>query len=125
MCDTDDGNIGDIGAYIMILVIGGAYQGKYEFVRNELNIPDDRIWNRLHEYIREHEDEKRCVDKIDAWIADNPDGVLICDEVGCGVVPIDDTDREYRDRVGHIQIRLAREALAVYRVTCGIGIKIK
>lgn len=109
----------------MILVIGGAYQGKYDFVRNDLNIPDDKIWNRLHEYIREHEDENECMDRIDAWIEDDPDGVLICDEVGSGVVPIADTDREYRDRVGHIQISLAKRAVAVYRVTCGIGIKIK
>ena len=109
----------------MILIIGGAYQGKYDFAVNTLNTRPEDIWNGLHEYIRDHEDESLCLDKITAWIEKHPKGVIICDEVGSGVVPTEARLREYRDRTGHIQAALAKEAESVYRVVCGIGMRIK
>ena len=51
--------------------------------------------------------------------------VLICDEVGCGVTPLDRGDREWREQVGRACCRLAAEAEAVYRVHCGVGVRIK
>ena len=54
-----------------------------------------------------------------------PQGVLICDEVGSGVVPTDPEDRAWREAVGRICCELAPHAEAVYRVTCGLGMRLK
>ena len=62
---------------------------------------------------------------MDGWLRAHPDGVIICDEVGCGVTPLDRTDREWRERVGRTCCRLAERAEAVYRVRCGLGARIK
>lgn len=47
------------------------------------------------------------------------------DEMGCGVVPMTYRERAYREIVGRIGCRLAEEADEVYRVVCGIAVKIK
>ena len=54
-----------------------------------------------------------------------PDCIILSDEIGNGIVPMDAFDREYRDRLGRILISLAKEADEVVRVICGIGQKIK
>ena len=53
------------------------------------------------------------------------DCIIICDEVGNGIVPAGSAEREYRERVGRILILLAQRAEEVERVICGIGQKIK
>ncbi len=51
--------------------------------------------------------------------------IVICDEVGCGIVPLDRSERLYRDIVGHVCCMIAARADSVIRVHCGIGMKIK
>lgn len=51
--------------------------------------------------------------------------VVICNEVGCGVVPVDNADRAWREAVGRACCTLAERAERVIRVQCGIGIVIK
>ena len=55
----------------------------------------------------------------------NPDVILVSDEVGYGVVPIDAFDRAYRETVGRICTKLAGYSHRVTRVVCGIGTVIK
>ena len=55
----------------------------------------------------------------------NPDIILICRELGCGVVPLDKTQRDWRERVGRTCCDLAQRADTVVRVFCGIGQVIK
>ena len=59
------------------------------------------------------------------YIDKNPDCILICDEIGNGIVPIDRFEREYREQVGRILIEVAKRADRVERITCGIGQRIK
>ena len=54
-----------------------------------------------------------------------PNCVIISDEVGNGIVPIEAFEREYRERTGRILVELAKKAEEVERVICGIGQKIK
>ena len=54
-----------------------------------------------------------------------PGMVILTDEIGCGIVPMDGFEREYREVHGRICCRLAQEADAVIRVVCGIGSWIK
>lgn len=51
--------------------------------------------------------------------------IIITDEIGCGVVPVDAFQREYRELAGRIACRIAAEASAVWQVTAGIGRCIK
>ena len=51
--------------------------------------------------------------------------MIVMDEVGAGVVPVERSDREYREAIGLAGQHLAREAEEVYRVVCGIGMRIK
>ena len=53
-------------------------------------------------------------------LAANPDLLVICDEIGCGVVPIDPFEREWRDQVGRICCDIAKDAARVERIVCGL-----
>lgn len=114
----------------MVLIIGGMAQGKLDFARRELGVA---AWSEgalgepdcvhgLQQVIRGTPDWQ---ESLDAWCAAHPSGVLICDEVGCGVTPLDREERDWREQVGRTCCRLAAEAEAVYRVYCGLGVRIK
>ena len=84
------------------------------------------IVNHLHRYIREQlrqgtDPEK----KIEDFREEHPDCILICDEIGNGIVPMEAEERIYRERTGRILERLAAQADEVVRVVCGIGQRIK
>ena len=124
----------------MILVIGGAFQGKRQFAREISGLEDwadGRICGEdelvtcggmvdFHEYIRNRLAEGRdCTGIPERVMRANPGVVLTANELGCGVVPVDAFDRRYRETVGRVCTGLAAEAEAVYRVICGIGVRIK
>ena len=84
------------------------------------------IVNHLHRYIREQ--LRRGNDPeaaIMAFLEKYPDCILICDEIGNGIVPMEAEERIYRERTGRILGQLAAQADEVVRVVCGIGLKIK
>ena len=91
----------------MEMIIGGAYQGKTEYARKQY--PQLRWSDDLAEKI----------------ICKNPDIVLVSQEVGYGVVPVDAFDRKYREAVGRVCTKLAAYSHKVTRVICGIGTVIK
>lgn len=67
---------------------------------------------------------KRLMNK--AVLAGNADKlVLVSDEVGSGIVPIDAFEREFREKNGRVNCYLAGQAEQVIRVTAGIGTRIK
>ena len=51
--------------------------------------------------------------------------VIICNEVGCGLVPIQAEERQRREAVGRLCCQLAERAEAVYRISCGLAIRLK
>ena len=116
------------------MIIGGAYQGKTEYAKKEY---PDLIWEEgsslsaegvlnFHEFIRREIKAGREVsDLAEALIRKNPKVVLVSQEVGYGVVPIDAFDRKYREAVGRVCTRLAAYSHKVTRVACGIGMVIK
>ena len=127
----------------MILVIGGAYQGKLELVFSWRGQDPDPVfyadggcdsWEaatrktiiyRFHEYLRRGLQEQKDMNEwVKQLIYANPDFVIM-DEVGYGIVPVEREDRIYRELVGYAGQQLAKEAEAVYRVVCGIPVKIK
>ena len=126
----------------MILVTGGAYQGKLAFAMSlpgregqvfadgalcaEADILRDGAVNALHLYVkrclREGQD---CAGIMDRIAEEVPDLLVITDEVGSGIVPADPFERRWREEAGRLACRIAARAEAVYRVTCGIGVRIK
>lgn len=131
----------------MKLVIGGYAQGKLHYVQqNMISQREQRktiildgtldvfrktdgstvIVNHLHRYIREQLHQgKNPEEAIMTFLGEHPDGILICDEIGNGIVPIEAEERIYRERTGRILEHLAAQADEVVRVVCGIGQRIK
>lgn len=110
----------------MILVIGGFSQGKLAFVKSEFNIDDKKVFNKFNDWVRSViKNGDNPVDATNKLIDENPDLIIISDEIGNGIVPMEKEERDFRDTIGGIQIMLAKQAEEVYRVTCGIGQKIK
>lgn len=84
----------------------------------------------LHQMIRRRLEAGEAAEDLEAEMAKQliktkPDRILITDEIGCGIVPIDPFQREYRELTGRICCQLAAEAEQVWRVTAGIGMRIK
>ena len=53
------------------------------------------------------------------------DKIVIGDEIGCGIVPIDELEREWRDETGWVYQLLTQKAKRVDRVWAGIGQTLK
>ncbi len=62
---------------------------------------------------------------LDMILKKNPNAVITCDEIGCGIVPIDKTDRLWREMSGDACQYLALRAAKVCRVVCGIPMVLK
>ena len=130
----------------MKLIIGGYAQGKLDYVIKEYGIDEDNIFdyelptkeesvskagstlviNSLHKIIKKRIKEGgRPEEEISSFVKKNPDCIIICDEIGNGIVPMDPFERVYRERTGRILISLAENAKEVERIICGIPQKIK
>lgn len=84
------------------------------------------IVNHLHRYIHEQLQQGKDPEAaILTFLREYPDCIMICDEIGNGIVPIEAEERIYRERTGRILEQLAAQADEVVRVVCGIGLKIK
>ena len=99
----------------MIFVIGGKKPGKTEFVN---------VINKFHEIMRFEIKKGKDVDTIVNEAIDNAD-VIICDEIGCGIVPMDPFERIWREETGRAMCILAAKADFVYRLYSGIAVRIK
>lgn len=115
----------------MVFIVGGAYQGKMKYAED--NFPDYLVINGYQSIVREElkkgldsfaELDKRLLLHISEYGSLNK-LVVISDEVGYGVVPVDEFERKFRETNGRINCRLAETSETVIRVVCGIGEKIK
>ncbi len=129
----------------MKVITGGAYQGKTQYAISKLGIKECDIVSfgdgkRLSDIC---DSDIKCISGLHLFIRDcifndadpdplieritgiNPDIVIICDEVGSGIIPLDKKENLYRETVGRIMCRLSGKADEVIRVVCGIGMKIK
>ncbi|MCL2750295.1 MAG: bifunctional adenosylcobinamide kinase/adenosylcobinamide-phosphate guanylyltransferase [Coriobacteriia bacterium] len=109
----------------MILIIGGIGSGKRSFVMQELGyaeadisadpLDSSPVLYGLQNLIRK---KGALSDELKAQLLNKK--VVICDEMGSGVVPLDEQERNWRDEVGRAQVSLAAEASMVIRLVCGI-----
>lgn len=109
----------------MRLIIGGYSQGKTEYVMQNYDNAGEHIFI-LNDWAREIFDKKRDpIPELRKKTEKDPDIIIITDEIGNGIVPADRQEREFREWIGRLQIKLAEQADEVIRVMCGIGQKIK
>ncbi len=113
----------------MILVLGGVGAGKKVYVSSLgytdadfTSDPFDRrpVFAGLDDYIRKNQADPE--ELLRALVKKD---VVICAEVGSGVIPLERAERVYRETVGRLCVILAQEASAVVRVVAGIPAVIK
>lgn len=128
----------------MELFIGAAGQNKLENIILKLDLTEcktadgadcsekefeeARVVNHIHLYVKNHlqqlktdEGQERffqCLTKLE-------DKILIGDEIGCGIIPLDAFEREYREVYGRMMCRIAQHAKKVTRIICGVHQVIK
>ena len=119
----------------MIFITGGAFSGKRDYARDNFDASDFvkglETFEKLCKASAVYDFQlfiKYCMENdLDAiaatekLIKKNPDAIIISDEVGCGIVPIDAADRRWRELCGRVNCLLASRAETVVRVVCGIG----
>lgn len=124
----------------MTLVTGGAFQGKTDFAIKTLGVAvgdildgencavDDvmraaavRNFERLVKRIM----GDGAVDFAKRLCCENPDIIVITTEIGGGIIPIDSDSRRWREETGKACCVLAEFAENVYRINCGIPLKLK
>lgn len=112
----------------MILIIGGVGQGKLDYVLKKTGYTLENV-----AYTPEDGAKKPIFAGLERWgdldetalLAQNPDVIFICAEVGCGVVPADPAERIWREKVGRLCCRLAERADTVERIFCGLPMVLK
>lgn len=126
----------------MKLVIGGAFQGKKAYVKQHLKIKEEdmadgkdasyealfhcRCIYHFHEWIKKGIEEKWDFKNLaEELLKRNPEVLIITNELGYGVVPVDAFDRTYRETTGRICTEIAAVCEQVIRVSCGLGMVIK
>lgn len=120
----------------MILIIGGAYQGKLDFAKETLGITPEEVYTCD---AGEIDFSRRCIYKIEEFTWHHPDpagyfrdnrqqwenSILICEDIFCGVVPMAAENRAWRQKTGRLCQYLAKEAQQVSRVFCGLEQRLK
>ncbi len=113
----------------MILIVGGEGSGKRTFAKSLGYSEEDMADGCLNGLPVVYHVERMVFsapEKIDSLFTELlKKEVVICDEVGSGVIPIDPGERIGREAVGRLCIRLAQEADRVVRMICGIPSVIK
>lgn len=126
----------------MKMIIGGAYQGKTEYakIRYSLNdcdiidgknINSDKISNiacikNFHLFIKNIlENGEKPIDIVKKILHENPEIIIISDEIGNGIIPIEKSDRIWREEVGRTCCYLVKEAEIVIRIIGGLPVILK
>lgn len=126
----------------MRLFIGGCYQNKLELALAETGIAaedvrdggtitpgeamDAKLINHFHLLVRTVLENGENAERFAKTLCEeNPDAVIIADEIGMGIVPVDAFERVWREDVGRALCIIAARCERVDRVLYGIGTRIK
>ncbi len=128
----------------MILVFGGAYNGKLDFVKEKFNIHNDDVFN-VNDDLKDLEIDysKKVINKFHKltykfslenknllqFIIENKelfkDKIIISDDISEGIVPLKKEDRTWRESNGKCLQYISKNSSEVFRVFCGIPMVIK
>jgi len=123
----------------MILVTGGAYQGRSAYVIREYGTPPGdmadgrsctpeeamkaRCITAYEELVRRLGDD--CIRFTEELCRTPQDRIIILREVGCGIVPVEKSERIWRENVGRCGCIIAANSCRVVRIICGMPEVIK
>ena len=126
----------------MILVFGGAYQGKLAYAMGRFELAEEDVF-RCSDTDAAIPGDKKLIYELDKWllalvkaeadaadalerfIDSRKDAVVICNDISCGVVPVDGTLRKWRETVGRALAELSSISDETIRLFCGIPSRIK
>lgn len=124
----------------MILVTGGAYSGQTEFAARRFSLKETdiadgaectpelayscRALKNFHLFVKRFGAESGAALAGEIY-AHNPDIVIITNEIGSGIIPMEKTDRIWREETGRACCFIAGKSEAVIRMCCGIPAVIK
>ena len=106
----------------MVLIVGGAYQGKLSWAVKEYHLTDDDICDLATGFVP----GKRCYFHLEELTRRNepadfpPDAIVVAQEIGGGIVPLSGAERAWRERHGACLQELASQAERVVRIFCGL-----
>ena len=124
----------------MVLVFGGAYNGKLDFVKEKFNVNEDDIF---YCGVNEIDFSKKVICGLHKFTYNNTlkeinslqyikeninlfkDKIIISDDISSGIVPLKKEDRMWREETGRCLQYLSKESSCVYRIFCGIPTIIK
>ncbi len=111
----------------MILVIGGYFQGKKEYVKNKFQLSDDDFSDDLYS-------SKPVMTAFECWKGDLGEKELklllakkavISLESGCKVLSLNEEERLFEEKINSALQYLAANANSVVRLYCGIPMALK
>ncbi|MDR2560839.1 MAG: bifunctional adenosylcobinamide kinase/adenosylcobinamide-phosphate guanylyltransferase [Holophagales bacterium] len=121
----------------MILIFGGAYQGKLGYALDRFQLTESDVCRCGCDNANLLEGKKLFYE-IDKWVLAlvkmdvdveeslrrfidaNPDAIVICNDISCGVVPTDPIPRKWREAAGKSLAMLSRNSHEIIRLFCGI-----
>ena len=121
-----------------ILIVGGACQGKREYAQKAFGLNEREIlpWNeeregasciadlhlRVRACLEKGLTQQEVLEKLQPFCRGK---IVLCDDIFCGVVPLDAMERQWREVTGRLLCLLAQEADTVIRMQCGLPQAIK
>lgn len=123
----------------MILITGGAFQGKTAYAQAHFHcqITDGadcgfedaksaKMLKNYHILVRRLSEAGENPEAFTrTFCTDNPDCIVLMNEIGSGIIPLDKTERIWRESTGRCGCILAEKANHVIRMVCGIPNAIK
>ena len=126
----------------MIMIMGGAFSGKKDYAKKRFGFSDDDILNGencslnavfsakcIADYqfiVKRLLEEKADVQTFTERLCkENPNAVVIINEIGAGIIPLEKSDRIWREETGRSGCLIARNSSKVIRLACGIPTIIK
>ena len=118
----------------MTLIIGGAYQGKLDYAKEKYNLSESDIFECSEE--KDVDLSKRCIYHFEKYLMycyrngidpflDFGEGIVIADDIFCGVVPVDAEIRGWREFCGRSIAALTKKSDKVIRIFCGLPQELK
>lgn len=126
----------------MIMITGGAFSGKKDYAKKRFGFSDDDILNGEncslnavfsakciadYQFIVKHllEENADVQTFTERLCRENPNAVVIINEIGAGIIPLEKSDRIWREETGRSGCLIARNSSEVIRLACGIPTTIK
>lgn len=126
----------------MIMITGGAFSGKKDYAKKRFGFSDEEILNGencsleavfsakciadfqliVKRLLEENADVQTFTERL---CKENPNAVVIINEIGAGIIPLEKSDRIWREETGRAGCLIARNSSEVIRLACGIPTTIK